>query len=617
VIDNLSDHPVLQRERTLAIVLAASDWPFYPAFHAAKSFQRSAHAIVDYLRVREGLNLPPRNVKVLVNSFDDGPEILRQMWEFIRSRRADLTRLGAPATDLLLYYVGHGGFTDSDAFFLSIRSTNEDDPLATSISAESLGRMIREAARGLRTYLVLDCCFAASISKVFMSAGPLELAGIQLRDALPPQGDSAAATVGALPGYGTALLCASGPREPAKAPPDLAYTMFTGALLEVLQDGDPRAPPWLSLDDMQRLVRARLERRFADRAVMPQVHAPQQRMGRVDLVPLFRNLAHANPNCVSAQTSAHHQKTQADESANSSIVRRPGWKLFLFASVVLIGLGGAVWVNIPHWSSSRPPSPAAEAGNPSTGTETSAKTTAVEHPVPAVPEEALARATVAEMRKDFADAARAYKVAADQGNAFGQNNLGVFYRDGRGVTKSTTEAARLFKLSADQGNADGQSLLGSLYYDNPGMPQSNTEAVRLAKLLADQGNPLGQNLLGLLYRDGRGVPQSDTEAARLLKLSADQGNAFGQNNLGRLYRDGRGVPQSDTEAARLFKLSADQGNAFGQNNLGVFYRDGRGVTKSTTEAARLFKLSADQGNADGQSLLGSLYYDNPGMPQSR
>ena len=217
--DPAADHLVLQREQTLAIVLGASEWPFYADFHDAPSFRHSAHDMADYLRAHDGLNLPARNVKVLVNSFDPAPEILEQMWEFIRTRRADLSRNGAPAADLLLYYVGHGGFSDSDAFFLSTRSTNEDDPLATSITAESLGRLVREAAAGLRTYILLDCCFAASASKVFMSGGPVGVAGAQLQDALPPQGDAAAHQNGALPAYGTALLCASGPRSPRKRRP--------------------------------------------------------------------------------------------------------------------------------------------------------------------------------------------------------------------------------------------------------------------------------------------------------------------------------------------------------------------------------------------------------------
>jgi len=56
------------------------------------------------------------------------------------------------------------------------------------------------------------------------------------------------------------------------------------------------------------------------------------------------------------------------------------------------------------------------------------------------------------------EAARLYKLAADQGNADAQFNLGLFYEHGRGgLPKDDREAARLFKLAADQGYAVAQS----------------------------------------------------------------------------------------------------------------------------------------------------------------
>jgi hypothetical protein len=281
----------LQRERTLAVVLGVSEWPSYPEFTSATSFRRSAQEVADYLCSPEGPNIPKANIRVQIDAFEDAPEILRGVRRFIRDRRKYLKNYGTTATDLFIYYVGHGGFGERDTFFLSVRATDEDDPLGTSITAESLGRLIQEDAAGLRTYLVLDCCFAASVMRVFMSGGgPLGVAEVKLQDALPPQGDLRGET-GALPEYGTALFCASGPREPARAPPNLPHTMFTGGLLEVLHEGDAEAPLWLSSDDLQRVVRARLAERFKDKAVLPQVHVPQQRRGRVDLVPLFRNPA--------------------------------------------------------------------------------------------------------------------------------------------------------------------------------------------------------------------------------------------------------------------------------------------------------------------------------------
>jgi TPR repeat protein len=55
------------------------------------------------------------------------------------------------------------------------------------------------------------------------------------------------------------------------------------------------------------------------------------------------------------------------------------------------------------------------------------------------------------------------KLSVDQGNNIGQVNLGVFYEYGRGgLTRDVREAARLYKLSADQGNEAASRALGRL-----------------------------------------------------------------------------------------------------------------------------------------------------------
>jgi TPR repeat protein len=56
--------------------------------------------------------------------------------------------------------------------------------------------------------------------------------------------------------------------------------------------------------------------------------------------------------------------------------------------------------------------------------------------------------------KDLAEAARLFRLAADQGNANAQFNLGVMYENGEGVAKDLGEAMRLFRLAADENDAD-------------------------------------------------------------------------------------------------------------------------------------------------------------------
>jgi TPR repeat protein len=56
-------------------------------------------------------------------------------------------------------------------------------------------------------------------------------------------------------------------------------------------------------------------------------------------------------------------------------------------------------------------------------------------------------------RGDYSTALRLRRLAAEQGNASAQHNLGAMYDKGRGVPQDYAEAAKWFRLAAKQGNA--------------------------------------------------------------------------------------------------------------------------------------------------------------------
>jgi len=209
--------------------------------------------------------------------------------------------------------------------------------------------------------------------------------------------------------------------------------------------------------------------------------------------------------------------------------------------------------------------------------------------------------------KDEKEAARYYKLAADQGHVNAQYNLGISYENGQGVPKDEKEAAHYYKLAADQGHVHAQYYLGVLYKNGQGVPKDEKEAARYYKLAADQGSSYAQYNLGILYKNGEDVSKDEKEAARYYKLAADQGHVNAQYNLGILYEDGQGVPKDEKEAARYYKLAADQGHVRAQYYLGVLYKNGEGVSKDEKEAARYYKLAADQGHVRAQYYLGVLY----------
>src|SRR5260370_7501608 len=69
-------------------------------------------------------------------------------------------------------------------------------------------------------------------------------------------------------------------------------------------------------------------------------------------------------------------------------------------------------------------------------------------------------AAAAYERKDMATAARLWKVWADKGNAEARTLLGAMYWSGEGVPRDHTEAARLYLLAANQGYARAQNDIG-------------------------------------------------------------------------------------------------------------------------------------------------------------
>lgn len=147
-------------------------------------------------------------------------------------------------------------------------------------------------------------------------------------------------------------------------------------------------------------------------------------------------------------------------------------------------------------------------------------------------------------------------LSAEQGVATSQFRLGVLYFNGQQtVPQDYTEAAKWFRLAAEQGNTDAQSNLAWMYDEGRGVPQDYKEAMKWYRLRAEQGDAAAQFLLGEMYDKGQGVPQDYTEAAKWYRLAAEQGVADAQSILGEMYDEGRGVPQDGVLAQMWFDKS--------------------------------------------------------------
>lgn len=273
---------------TLAVIIGASRFPLATSIGSNEAFRRSAAGVEGYLLSRRGFGLPVANLLWLFDLDDPADTLDHTLTEWLKAKVPGSEGGAGPARDLILYYVGHGCFAANGSdYALAIRRTREEKPYHSSYQLPSLAHTLKTFAGGLRKYVILDCCFSASAYKEFMATGPLEVVR-QRTEAVLPRGEKSVRR-------GTALLCASGPRVPAKAPGDLQFTMFSGALLEVLSEGRSDQEGDLTLAALGSTARDLIFEMYNDDAVRPEVLSPEQLRGDVAEFPIFPNRAIRSP----------------------------------------------------------------------------------------------------------------------------------------------------------------------------------------------------------------------------------------------------------------------------------------------------------------------------------
>lgn len=180
------------------------------------------------------------------------------------------------------------------------------------------------------------------------------------------------------------------------------------------------------------------------------------------------------------------------------------------------------------------------------------------------------------------------------------------HRWGRTVPKDYAEAVRLYRMAAEKGDAVGQQKLGECYMLGRGVEQDRAEGVKMFRKAAEQGNAKGQTYLGICFFNGDGISQDDAQAIKWFQAAAELGEAQAQNLLGICYARGRGVQKNVEQAFRWYRIASELGDKTAQFNLGVCYILGRGVAEDTVQAYKWLKLSAEQGLSKAKEKLSAL-----------
>ncbi len=162
----------------------------------------------------------------------------------------------------------------------------------------------------------------------------------------------------------------------------------------------------------------------------------------------------------------------------------------------------------------------------------------------ALAQDAAVRAGVeAYDRGDYAAALRAWRTAAERGDADAQYNIGQIYKLGRGVPVDMVEAEKWYRLAALQGHDLGEANYGMMLFENG----KREAAVPWLERAVANGEARAEYLLGVMLFNGDGVAKNWVRAYALMLRAAAGGLDAATRTLGQMDQY---IPAADRQAGR-------------------------------------------------------------------
>lgn len=439
----------------IGFVIGASRYPAMPAVDEPRleqPFLRAAQAAAGYLA---------SFCSEIVNLFDceaSAAEVVDRIRTAIRTH--------ATASDLIVYYVGHGSFTSRQEYFLCLRSTEVDAKANTGLLVNQLADALRTFVRvkKKRVHLLLDCCFAGAAMTSFLQAPSGHLRRLRLAGLRLPAG--------------FALLCAASRDDAAVVPEGDSLPLFSGALFEVIERGIGDRDR-MTLREALSAIDEIIVSRGKDDTLRPELHLSNPKATNVADLPLFP--VRRNPSA-SLLRIASGQRAALDRVYDMSAVRKKSmWRVAILWAALPAASGALLWFILS-----------------SSLLESWREYYACWHGQP--PGKGRACVNYANRffwKAQYSEAKQYYHFSCDLRDGLGCAYLGMVYEEGRGVPPDQGAAVALYKLSCDTlKEQQGCARLGSCYARGAcNLAADETKARALLSTACDTGEVQGCDYL--------------------------------------------------------------------------------------------------------------------------
>ena len=206
---------------------------------------------------------------------------------------------------------------------------------------------------------------------------------------------------------------------------------------------------------------------------------------------------------------------------------------------------------------------------------------------------------------------------AKKGDPQSQHELAFEYWSGENLKQDFSEAMKWWKLSASNGFGKAYFNLGSMYYNGDGVPANYKKAYYYLNLSIKKKHPYqGTSYMFLgskFYLDGNYVKKNYKKGIKYLEIAAKKNCIRSQFLLGSYYDEGvetYNIKKNINKSFKFYKMAADNNLIPALRAVAAKYANGQGVKKNLEKA---FKYFSKIETTDNDKLLEEM----PLFPKDR
>ena len=200
---------------------------------------------------------------------------------------------------------------------------------------------------------------------------------------------------------------------------------------------------------------------------------------------------------------------------------------------------------------------------------------------------------------------------AKKGDPKSQHELAFEYWAGENLKQDFSEALKLWKLSASKGFVKACFNLGAMYFNGNGVPINYKKAYYYLNLsIKKKHSALSTSYFFLgnkFYLDGKYGKKNIKKGIKYLEIAAKKNCVRSQFLLANYYDDEEkkiyNIKKDNTKAFKYYKMTADNKFVPGLTIIGIMYSEGKGVKKNMEKAYKYVNLAK---TTDGSKLIDDL-----------